>query len=321
MEIIQALKCLEVFKRSPTIFIIYVHNDKIGGIEKRYVKEMVQWLQDFGISVYSDIPPSVNPSPHLPTTPAIDAKGDNILRNQLCLLPGLPGSVDKIIFYGSTLLGEYITHTFYEQHCQCIKEAYKQARLLLSNDPTTNAMEVIYKSVEQVVIANQCDDGFHHVFTETAVTEIRHNHQEFSGIIPLLIDGEASESFPPFIPQSLIVRINILAQSSFNDSNKYRSETLHKGFYKLLRRLSPRDYRYFNSLEQCYEICVKELKKSSFINENEFRQFVDVECMKACKTVKDSIAENRRKARRTFFRFQFMISLRSLYNTSFNDRP
>jgi hypothetical protein len=184
---------------SPTVFIIYVRDGKRDGVIKRYIKAIVQWLQELGICVYADRSPTANLPPYRQMTSVTEAKSHDILRNQLCLLPGLPGSVDIVVLCGSTQLGEYMAHDFYEPYRHSVQEAYDKAKAQSGsstwNDNTNSLTDVMNEHIGKVVVGCLCEDGFHHVLTETAMTEIRHRHQEISGITPMLIEGEAEQLF------------------------------------------------------------------------------------------------------------------------------
>lgn len=125
-----------------------------------------------------------------------DGKLEDILTNQLCLLPHQLRAdvkpVDKVIVCCSDVLGSYLKGQSYKAFCDGLKIAYEKDREAYRQDinqkGTTALREVVKKfSEEEKYMAE-----FHHVLTEMAFLEIRAKYREGQhGIIPVSLTANS----------------------------------------------------------------------------------------------------------------------------------
>jgi hypothetical protein len=112
---------------------------------------------------------------------------------------------------------------------------------------------------------------FHHVLTEVPCLCIRvaqsQNDQKDHGIIPFLLNG-TDKCFLEFL-RSLNIRIE-------PRRGKYRNQHLHKGFFRLLKKLlSTHNQKLVDCLTDYYDECVRRIQDDTVpLMEEMFLQFV-----------------------------------------------
>jgi hypothetical protein len=245
-------------KTSPTIFLIYAHDEKA---KVEIPKQIITWLKRVRAKLRSDQSPlgtGIGPESSLDID---EHAAHNILWNQFCLLPNTSydKSVDKVILCCSEVLSKYhgkfqvdptLIH-FYQD----IKEAHSRSPKNAQH-PTE-----LHFEIEQVINQYIKKDGFHHVVTELALLDIRKEAQRETGVIPVILDKEAELfiSLPGFVRGTDLWIDRKLGSIVRTES----SRPLHKLFFKLLQRLYIKNQRVLNGFEACYNDCVQWLESVS----------------------------------------------------------
>lgn len=232
---------------------MYAHDNAIQGTANaNIVYEIIGWLKSIHHPhTYTDISPMGN-NIDVHTT-ADTAKANDILSSQLCLLPNLSGgnfkSVDKIVLCGSEVLGVYRQWHCYDEYFDRLSAAYRVN--------STSQAETILKALQLVVDDFIQKPGFHHVITELVFCQIRAQYDSHS-IIPLLLSGKHDVSFGGIVGSTAIRIENPIRDAS---SEALKLQHLHGGFFKLLRRLLPKDVdKHVDIVErQGYDVCCEYL--------------------------------------------------------------
>ncbi len=125
--ILKQFQGIDLCQGSPSLFLVYAHNNRLGKADADISQRVIQWLSNLRSNLYSDRSASGHQALLLPVTPEDNAKANDILSSQLCLLPNHSGTVDHVVLCGSELLGCYIDTPYYQVFCQAIQYAYQEA--------------------------------------------------------------------------------------------------------------------------------------------------------------------------------------------------
>jgi hypothetical protein len=262
----------------PSIFLVYAHENKKlapAAANAKGALDLIKWLGKVRFNLHSDKTHGYDP---LNTTSEDIQKADaeKILSSQLRLLPpeGSFDSFDNIILCGSEVLGEYARSPYWDEYIKLIENAYQAALEASESDGSTRVR--IHKTIGDVVKSELKREGFHHVLTELACLRIRanksENKSESHGIIPILLNG-TEECFPKFIQDSDTIRIE-------PKSGLCHNQHLHRGFFRLLKRLLRQKGEEIEAFETYYEQCVDKLQTEPGLEEEEFLRLADEEYRK-----------------------------------------
>ncbi len=284
--ILKQFQDLDLCQSSPSLFLVYAHNNhRLGQADADVSQRVIQWLSNLRSNLYSDRSASGHQALPFAATLEENAKANDILSSQLCLLPNHPGTVDHVVLCGSELLGRYMASPYYQEFCQAIQHAYQQAA-------RTNDFAQIEAAIRQVVDANLNKKEFHHVLTELAFLQIRDAHQKGEhGIIPMLLNSPVEQCLPTFILDSTTIRIEESrwrAPSNWKGQT-YQDEGLHVGFFKLLKRLLVKQERCIALVEEkIYQGCLQQLREDNAhkLAAEEFYRLLNQACVSALDALK-----------------------------------
>ncbi len=285
--ILKQFQDLDLCQSSPSLFLVYAHNNhRLGQADADVSQRVIQWLSNLRSNLYSDRSASGHQALPFAATLEENAKANDILSSQLCLLPNHPGTVDHVVLCGSELLGHYMASPYYQRFCQAIQHAYQQAS-------DTNDFAQIEAAIRKVVDANLNEKEFHHVLTELAFLQIREAHLKGEhGIIPMLLNSKAQQCLPKFILDSTTIRIEDSiwrTPSNWKGQQTYQDEGLHVGFFKLLKRLLVKQERCIALAEEkIYQGCLQQLRedKSHRLTAEAFSRSLNQACVSALDALK-----------------------------------
>ncbi len=294
--ILKQFQDLDLCQTSPSLFLIYAHNNhRLGQADADVSQRVIQWLSNLRSNLYSDRSASGHQTLPFSATLEEKTKANDILSSQLCLLPNHPDTVDHVVLCGSELLGHYMASPYYQRFCEAIQHAYQQAA-------SKNDFAQIEDAIRQVVDANLNEKEFHHVLTELAFLQIREAHLKGEhGIIPMLLNSKAQQCLPTFILDSTTIRIedSIWREPNFwNGRQTYRDEGLHVGFFKLLKRLLVKQERCIALVEEkIYQGCLKKFREdqSHTLAAEEFSRFLNQACVSALDALKQEYGADLRE--------------------------
>ncbi len=283
--ILKQFQDLDLCQSSPSLFLVYAHNNKLGKADAEVSQRVIQWLSNLRSNLYSDRTASGHQALPLPATPEDRAKVNDILSSQLCLLPNHAGTVDQVILCGSELLGHYMASPYYQGFCEAIQRAYREAS-------QTHDFAQIEAAIRKVVEANVNEEEFHHVLTELAFLQIRYEHKKSEHrIIPLLLNSTAQQCLPKFIVDSTTIRIEDSKWRTPSNWNgeRYQDEGLHIAFFKLLNRLLGEQKRCIPLMEEkVYRACLQKLQEdcAHTLTAEAFSLFLNQTCVTALEALK-----------------------------------
>ncbi len=266
--ILKELKSLKLNKSNPRLFLVYAHEgkDKSKTADAKVARTLINWLhKDLEINLYSDRSKTGN------GTDKYDERAEaNILWSQLCLLPNNEYPVDYVILCGSQLLGSYAASDMYEKY-------YSEIFASFNGLPTAEKWQTYqhrYDVFSGIVDKWTKEKEFHQAMTELAFLQIRgvKTSQVQLQIIPLLLNGEASQSLPDFI-KGHDVRIEEgrwREHGNWNEQETYKSQGLHAAFFKLLERLYAKEVKILDSIlkyKKTYDDTIDLIHKGHFSEE------------------------------------------------------
>lgn len=231
---------------SPTIFIVYAHNnEKEGAAYDECVRDLITWLERIHARVLSDHSPL---PPFIPRIEGTDPIG-NILANQMCLLPpSCYGSetpkvktVDKVVVCGSEVLEAY-----------CHKKSSWAYIDEIFHICTNSAARPTKMSLELAIrerVETECDrEDVHHVLTELAFLQIRKASlpEEYDMVPLVLSQRNPSEAPLRYLPVFENTDVKLKLKTPWPSS-------LHRLFFKLLNRLFPEDKDFIQTFRECYD--------------------------------------------------------------------
>ncbi len=291
--ILKQFQDLDLCQSSPSLFLVYAHNNnQLGKADAEVSQRVIQWLSNLRSNLYSDR--SAGGHQALPFSATLEekAKANDILSSQLCLLPNHAGTVDHVVLCGSELLGHYMASPYYERFYESIQRAYQEA-----NDFTQAEA-----AMRKVVDANLNEKEFHHVLTELAFLQIRYEHnKDKHGTIPLLLNSTAQQCLPKFIIDSTTIRIEDSIwrmPNLWNGQQTYQDEGLHIGFFKLLKRLLVKQEGHIALVEEkIYQACLNKLREdhAHALTAEAFSLFLNQACVAALDALKKDGASDLRE--------------------------
>lgn len=237
---------------SPTIFIVYAHNnEKDGAAYDECVRQLITWLERTHARILSDHSPL---PPFVSSIEGTDPIG-NILGNQMCLLPPscygteTPKTicVDKVIVCGSQVMESYRRHPS--------AQAYIEDVVQICSGSSDQPIETTLESRIRRRVENECDrDDFHHVLTELAFLEARKSvFPEKDDMVPVVLNQSNPDEAPMrYLSVFWNTDVKLKLKSLAVDS-------LHKLFFKLLKRLFPEDRDVIELFAQCYTRVVEDV--------------------------------------------------------------
>ncbi len=262
-----ALSTLGALEQSnkPSLFLVYAHNNRAyGQAGAETSKYLIEKLSQIRVNLYSDQTPMGQPYSNFVADRQKDGKLEDILTSQLCLLPDQLREdvkpVDKVAVCCSEVLGKYLEWSHYEDFYQALQKAYRQDR---ERRGTSAIREVVRKYSQE----EKYKAGFHHVLTEIAFLQIRAQHLEDHGIIPISLTLNSYEPcLGHFIPTTA-VRMKALVHSEPVQAGQklYPNQGLHIALFKLIERLLVGDDKvqvFLDKFWHGYSNCIQRLNEA-----------------------------------------------------------
>ncbi len=281
------LGSLEV-PNKPSLFVVYAHENKAyGKAEASTSKYLIEKLSQIQVVLYSDQTPIGQPYSSVVGEVKKDSKLEDILTNQLCLLPGQLRSdvkpVDKVVVCCSEVLGNYLKWPEYDSFYQKLREAYgKDREAYFKGDEQGNAW-AIREVVREFSQGEKYKAGFHHVLTEMAFLQVRAEQlKDGHGIIPVPLTRNSYDDCLSHFISATTVRMGDIPrfeEQAQAGREVYPNQSQHWVLFKLLERLivgSDEAKLLLNKFWMGYEDCISWLKNElSTPSELEFVKLVD----------------------------------------------
>ncbi len=280
------LSSLEVSNK-PSLFLVYAHeNTAYGKAEASTSKYLIEKLSQIQVVLYSDQTPIGQPYSNSLGEVKKDSKLEDILTNQLCLLPGQLRSdvkpVDKVVVCCSEVLGSYLKWPEYDSFYQKLREAYgKDREAYLKGDEQENAW-AIREVVREFSEEEKYNGRFHHVLTEMAFLQIRAEHlKDGHGIIPVPLTRNSYDDCLSKFISSTTVRMGDIPrfeEQAQAGQEIYPNQSRHWVLFKLIERLlvgSDEAKTFLDKFWQGYSDCISRLKGESTFDGFEFVKRVD----------------------------------------------
>ncbi|UAW64791.1 HEAT repeat domain-containing protein [Mycoavidus sp. HKI] len=244
---LSTLGSLEVSNK-PSLFLVYAHDNPDHGEAKASTsKDLIKQLSKIQVILYSDQAPMAQPYSSSREELQEDARLENILSNQLCLLPtqlkkGVK-PVDKVVVCCSAVLGSYLKWSDYKEFHQKLQTAYLEDRKAYLEDDEQASAVAIRQVVRKFSQAPAYKAGFHHVLTEMAFLEIRAEErgEDKHGIIPVSLTPDSyAQCLGRFIT-STTVRMEDMLRFDRNSKAEQdvhaHQKSQHIVLFKLIDRL------------------------------------------------------------------------------------
>ncbi len=276
---LSTLGSLEVENR-PSLFLVYAHDNLAYGQAEAYTsKYLIEKLSQIRVNLYSDQTPMGQT--YLSSVEELkeDGKLEDILTNQLCLLPTSLRKdvkpVNKVVVCCSEVLGRYLKWSHYEDFYQELRAAYLK-------DCEQQGSSAIREVVKKFSQEQEYKAGFHHVLTEIAFLQIRAEHwQDQHGIIPVLLTPNSYEPcLAHFIPATTVRMEDMPRLDAQTKAGEvYPNQSRHGVLFKVIERVlvsSNEAKTFLDKFWQGYSECISRLKdKSSTLGGLEFVKLVD----------------------------------------------
>ncbi len=281
------LSSLEVSKK-PSLFLVYAHDNAAHGEAKASTsKYLINNLSKIrGVTLYSDQTPIGQAYANSDENLKEDGKLEDILTNQLCLLPHQLRAdvkpVDKVIVCCSDVLGSYLKGQSYKEFCDELKVAYEKDREAYRQDSnqkgTTALREVVKKfSEEEKYMAD-----FHHVLTEMAFLEIRAKYREGQhGIIPVSLTPNSYDYCLKDFIRSTTVRMEDPLRFDWQvqkGEEVYLNQGSHGVLFKVIERLlagSNEAKTFLDKFWTGHSNVISRLKSDANFGKLEFAELLD----------------------------------------------
>ncbi len=281
------LSSLEVSKK-PSLFLVYAHDNAAHGEAKASTsKYLINNLSKIrGVTLYSDQTPVGQAYSSSDENLKEDGKLEDILTNQLCLLPHQLRAdvkpVDKVIVCCSDVLGSYLKGQSYKAFCDELKTAYEKDREAYRQDinqkGTTALREVVKKfSEEEKYMAD-----FHHVLTEMAFLEIRAKYREGQhGIIPVSLTANSYDYCLKDFIRSTTVRMEDPLRFDWQvqkGEEVYLNQGSHGVLFKVIERLlagSDEAKTFLDKFWTGHSNVISRLKSDANFGKLEFAKLLD----------------------------------------------
>ncbi|MCX8566746.1 MAG: WD40 repeat [Glomeribacter sp. 1016415] len=285
----KALSTLGALKvaNKPSLFLVYAHdNPAHGKAEASTSKYLIEKLSQIQVILYSDQTPMGQPYSSVSRDLKKDGKLEDILTNQLCLLPGrLRGDVtpvDKVTVCCSEVLGSYLKWSDYGHFYQKLREAYRKDREAYLKDSEQDSAMAIREVVREFSQEESYKAGFHHVLTEMAFLQIRAEElKDKHGIIPVALTLNSYDACLSDFVSATAVRMEDIPrfeEQAQAGREVYANQSRHGVLFKLIERLlagSDEAQTFLNKFWQGYSDCISHLKNDSKFDGLEFTQLVD----------------------------------------------
>ncbi len=282
------LGSLEVSNK-PSLFLVYAHdNPAHGKAEASTSKYLIDKLSQIRVNLYSDQAPKGEPYSSSLEELKEDGKLEDIVTNQLCLLPtplrGDVTPVDKVVVCCSEVLGSYLKWADYTAFYQELRGAYFQDREAYrkAGDSSKSSAVAIREVVKKFSLEPAYRDGFHHVLTEIAFLQIRKEQlQDQHGIIPVALTPNSYQAcLEHFIPATAVRMEDIPRFENPTQADKvvYENQSRHWVLFKLIERLlvgSDEARTFLNKFWQGYSACISRLNGESRLGELELARLLD----------------------------------------------
>ncbi len=281
------LSSLEVSKK-PSLFLVYAHDNKDHGEAKASTsKYLINHLSKIrGVTLYSDQTPIGPAYSSKVENLEADGKLEDILTNQLCLLPAqLRGDVepvDKVIVCCSDVLGSYLKGQSYKAFCDELKKAYEEDREAYVKDDKQKGTPALREVVRKFSQEEKYAAEFHHVLTEMAFLEIRAGHLKgHHGIIPVSLTPNSYDNcLKAFIESTTVrmedpVRFDLQAKKG---DEVYLNQGSHGVLFKVLERLlvgSDEAKTFLDKFWSGHSLVMSSLKNDSKFGKLEFAKLLD----------------------------------------------
>ncbi len=268
----KALSTLGSLKVSnkPSLFLVYAHDNpdpKYGKAEAYTSKYLIEKLSNIrGVNLYSDQTPMGQPYSSSQEELKEDGKLEDILTNQLCLLPTSLRKdvkpVNKVVVCCSEVLGRYLKWSHYEDFYQELRAAYLK-------DCEQQGSSAIREVVKKFSQEQHYKAGFHHVLTEIAFLQIRAEHwQDQHGIIPVSLTPDSYEPcLAHFIPATAVRMEDMPRLDAQTKAGEvYPNQSRHGILFKLIERVlasSDEAKTFLNKFWQGYSEYISRLKDNS----------------------------------------------------------
>ncbi len=280
------LSSLEVSNK-PSLFLVYAHENKVHGkAESGTSKYLIEKLSQIQVVLYSDQTPIGQPYSSPLGELRKDRKLEDILTNQLCLLPGQLRSdvkpVDKVLVCCSDVLGSYLKWPEYDSFCQKLRAAYgKDREAYLKGGEQGNAW-AIREVIREFSQEEKYKAGFHHVLTEMAFLQIRAEQlKDGHGIIPVPLTRNSYDGCLSRFISATTVRMEDIprfeAQAQAG-GEVYPNQSRHWVLFKLIERLlvgSDEAKTFLDKFWRGYSNCISRLKNEPTLGVLEFNKLVD----------------------------------------------
>ncbi len=290
---LSTLSSLEV-PNKPSLFLVYAHDNPFyGRAEAATSRYLIDKLSQIRVNLYSDQTPMGQTYLSSAEELKEDGKLEDILTNQLCLLPtrlrGDVKPVNKVVVCCSEVLGRYLEWSHYKDFYQALRDAYLK-------DYEQQGSLAIREVVEKFSQEQKYKAGFHHVLTEIAFLQIRAElWQDQHGIIPVSLTPNSYEHcLAHFIPATT-VRIEDMPRldAQTKAGEMYPNQSRHGVLFKLIERVlvsSDEAKTFLYKFWQGYSECISRLnKESSTPGELEFTKLVDSIFGDIEKTLRDQL--------------------------------
>ncbi len=277
---LSTLGSLEVANK-PSLFLVYAHDNPVHGqAEASTSKYLIEKLSNIrGVNLYSDQTPMGQTYSSSAEESKEEGKLEDILTNQLYLLPARLRNdvkpVNKVVVCCSEVLGRYLEWSHYEDFYQELRAAYLK-------DCKQQGSSAIREVVKKFSQEKEYKAGFHHVLTEIAFLRIRAEHwQDQHGIIPVSLTPNSYEScLAHFIPATTVRMEDMPRLDAQTKAGEvYPNQSRHVVLFKLIERVlvsSDEAQTFLNKFWQGYSECIVRLKdQSSTLGGLEFVNLVD----------------------------------------------
>ncbi len=271
----------------PSMFLVYAHdNPAHGKAEASTSKYLIDKLSQIQVILYSDQTPMGQPYSSVSGYPKKDGRLEDILTNQLCLLPhplsGDVKRVDKVVVCCSEVLGSYLKWPHFEDFYQTLQKAYLEGREIYLRDGDSTGTSAIREAIEIFSQDEKYKAGFHHVLTEIAFLQIRAEElRDKHGIIPVSLTRNSYDGCLSNFVSATTVRLEDIPRFETQAGagrEVYPNQGRHWVLFKLIERLladSDEAQMFLNKFWQGYSDCISRLQNNSMLDGLEFSKLVD----------------------------------------------
>ncbi len=281
------LNSLEVSNK-PSLFLVYAHDNEAHGEAKASTsKYLINTLSKIrGVTLYSDQTPIGQAYSSSVENLDADGKLEDILTNQLCLLPAQLRAdvepVDKVIVCCSDVLGRYLKGQSYKEFCDELKKAYEEDREAYLKDDKQKSTPALREVVRKFSQEEEYKSEFHHVLTEMAFLEIRAAYLKGQhGIIPVSLTPNSYDyCLKDFIESTTVrmedpLRFDLQAKKG---EEVYLNQGPHGVLFKVLERLlvgSDEAKTFLDKFWTGHSNVISSLKSDSKFGKLEFAKLLD----------------------------------------------